>query len=66
MLTKFELEDEDLKGHSIDDLKCNLCAGANCPDKVHRAYDDNPVDLCLRLDATREVLELAEGERPNS
>ena len=45
------MTDEDLRGNSIDVVKCRACSGyGNCGYKTFRLYGDKPYSICnLRL-----------------
>lgn len=41
------LTDDDLQGHSIDDVKCRACSGyGNCGFKTFRLYNGKPYSVC--------------------
>ena len=41
------LTDDDLDGHSIDDVKCRACSGyGNCGYKTFRLYNGKPYSVC--------------------
>ena len=43
----FELDPEELGGHTIAELKCRACSGyGNCGYRMYRLVDKKPVLIC--------------------
>lgn len=55
------LTDEDLKGKSVEEIKCRACSGyGNCGYKTFRLYDGKPYSICnLRF----EKLKAGDGDK---
>ena len=52
----YELQKDDLLGHSPDDIACVQCGGVFCGLRVGRIYEGRPLILCSRKDAVKEIL----------
>ena len=54
-IEQFAMHEEDLGGHSIEEVACISCRPL-CTNKVMRRYHGGPLFMCKRKEATIEVL----------
>ena len=55
MIEQFAMREEDLGGCSIDEVACISCRPL-CTNKAMRRYRGRPLFLCMRKEATKEIL----------
>lgn len=53
---KLEMEEADLLGYDVGDLRCNQCGGAFCGLRVGRVFEGKPLIMCSRKGEVVEIL----------